>query len=302
MRLPLVSIVLSSVSAAVCAQSANERVIGAESCFQLARAAAQTCYDPRIGATESFDCEKARKSLSQCLEHLPPDTSAPSAASKAPTGIVLPGEPTGTVSSEKPSAPVSPGEPSGALPQEAPSPPVLLDKPRSTVSPEMPAKTVDSPANRPDANWVISETTSPVDFSPLFTAAIRSSSGVQDAPNTLVIRCRGLRTELMVRTEGTWHPSRASEVQVDYQIDAHSNVRLKWMASVDGKTASYRGDTVELLRSLPEGARLKINVFDSQGSGHEATFQLTGVDAIRKKIGSLCKWPPAANRVSLGKR
>jgi hypothetical protein len=30
---------------------------------------------------------------------------------------------------------------------------------------------------------------------------------LKDAPNTFAIRCRGLRTELMVRTEGTWRAS-----------------------------------------------------------------------------------------------
>ena len=32
----------------------------------------------------------------------------------------------------------------------------------------------------------------------------------------------------------------------------------QWTVSADGKTASYKDDAVELLRSLPEGARLKI--------------------------------------------
>jgi hypothetical protein len=164
----------------------------------------------------------------------------------------------------------------------------------------MPARTVDIPAKPPDTNWVVSETTSPVDYSPLITAAIRSTSGEKDAPNTLTIRCRQLRTELLLRTEGTWRASRSSEVQVDYQINDQSFVRLQWAASADGKTATYKDDAVGLLRSLPEGARLKINVFD--GPGHDATFQLTGLDAIRKKIAVACKWAPAADKMSSGKR
>jgi hypothetical protein len=72
--------------------------------------------------------------------------------------------------------------------------------------------------------------------------------------------------------------------------------------SADGKTASYKDDAVELLRSLPEGAQLKISVFNGQGSGQEATFQLTGLDGVRKKIGLACKWPSTADKVSSGKR
>ena len=125
---------------------------------------------------------------------------------------------------------------------------------------------------------------------------------VKDAPTTLAIRCRGRRTELLVRTEGTWRASRASEVQVDYQINDQPFVRLQWTASADGKTASYKDDAVGLLQSLPEGARLKINVLDGPGAGHEATFQLAGLDAVRKKIAVACKWAPAANKMSSEKR
>jgi hypothetical protein len=160
-----------------------------------------------------------------------------------------------------------------------------------------------SAQNQPaDTAWVVSETTSPVDYSPLITAVIHSTSSVKDAPNTLAVRCRGLRTELLLRTEGVWRALRASEVQVDYQINDQPFVRLQWTVSADGKTASYKDDAVELLRSLPEGARLKISVFDRQGLGQEATFQLTGLDSVRKKIGLACKWPSTADKMSSGKR
>jgi hypothetical protein len=76
----------------------------------------------------------------------------------------------------------------------------------------------------------------------------------------------------------------------------------RWTVSADGKTASYKDDAVELLRSLPEGARLKIGAFDRQGPRQEATFQLTGLDGVRKKIGLVCKWPPTADKLSSGKR
>jgi hypothetical protein len=155
--------------------------------------------------------------------------------------------------------------------------------------------------NQPaDTAWVVSETTSPVDYSPLITAVIRSTSSVKDAPNTLAVRCRGLRTELMLRMEGTWPASRASEVQVDYQINDQSFVRLQWTVSADGKTASYQDDAVGLLRSLPENARLKISLFDRQGLGQEATFQLTGLDSVRKKIGLACKWAPDSRQNVIG--
>jgi hypothetical protein len=140
-----------------------------------------------------------------------------------------------------------------------------------------------------------------VDYSPLVTAVIRSTTSLQDAPNTLVIRCLGPRTEVLLRTEGTWRASRASKVQVDYQIDDQPLVRLQWTTSADGKTASYGNDAVGFLQSLPEGARLKIKVLDRAGPGHEATFQLAGLDAVQKKIAVPCKWS-TADKMSSGAR
>jgi len=96
--------------------------------------------------------------------------------------------------------------------------------------------------------------------------------------------------------------SRAGEVQVDYQINDQPSVKLAWHASADGKTAIYKGDPVGLLQSLPEGARLKINVLDGPETGYEATFQLAGLDAVRDKIAAACKWPPVANKLSSEKR
>src|SRR5450432_4117739 len=52
---------------------------------------------------------------------------------------------------------------------------------------------------------------------------------------------------------------------------------------------------VGLLRSLPEAARLKINVLDEPDPSHEATFPLAGLDAVRGKIAAACQWPPVAN-------
>jgi hypothetical protein len=276
MRAPPIVIVLSVLGGAVCAQTANEAVKGLESCFELARANDAICSNPANSAVERLDClQKARTAQLECLEHTQSEMPAGSDRQEMPSGGASKDTPTGAVSTEKPAG---------------------------SGSPKALAKTTDIPSKPPDANWIISETTSPVDYSPLITAVMRVPSIAKDAPNTLAIRCRGLRTELLVRTEGTWRASRANEVQVDYQINDQPLVRLQWAVSVDGKTASYKDDAVDLLRSLPEGGRLKINVLGGQGPGHDATFQLLGFDAVRKKIAVACKWAPVTDKAAAGKR
>jgi hypothetical protein len=306
-----------------------------ESCFRSARGADSICSNPANDAVQRLDClQKARTSLLQCLEHVPPEIATGAASSEKaagkvtsetpsgtapvelPTATVVPDKPpaavssdksTAAASSDKPTAGVSADRPSADMPTAAvssdkPNAAVSSDKPAAAASTDLPARAVDIAPKPRDPNWIISETTSPVDYAPVMTAAIRVPFTVKHAPNTFAIRCRGGRTELLVRTEGTWRASRTREVQVDYQINDQPLVKLTWTASPDGKTAIYRDDAVGLLQSLPDGARLKINVLDEPGPSHEATFQLTGLDAVREKIAVACKWPPAANKVSSEKR
>ena len=308
MRALLIATALSAAGGAVCAQPGNAAPTGMESCFQSARGADSICSNPANDAVQRLDClQKARTTLLQCLEHVPQEivtgsvsseNTAGKVTSEPPSGTAPPELPTATVVPDKPTAGVSADKPAADKPSAAVSP----DKPAAAASPDLPARAVDIAPKPRDPNWIISETTSPVDYAPVMTAAIRLPFSVKHAPNTFAIRCRGGRTELLVRTEGTWRASRTREVQVDYQINDQPLVKLTWTASPDGKTAIYRDDAVGLLQSLPDGARLKISVLDEPGPSHEATFQLTGLDAVREKIAVACKWPPAANKVSSEKR
>jgi hypothetical protein len=150
----------------------------------------------------------------------------------------------------------------------------------------------------PAQSWIVSETMSPVDYSPMITATTSSQSVAKDAPAIFTIRCRGQRTDLLVSTEGSWRASRANELQVDLRVNDQPAVRMQWIASSDGRTAIFKDDAVRFLRSLPDGGRIMVSVSDSQGMAHEASFQLTGLNAIRQKIAAACKWTPAPDRVA----
>jgi hypothetical protein len=172
---------------------------------------------------------------------------------------------------------------------------VLSETPTGTA-------TRKTPSEVPRSNWVISETTSPIDYSPLLTALIRSTSQIKDAPSALMVRCVGQRTEFVVHTEGTWSATRGHELRVDYQVDDQPAVGLQWILSSDGKTATYKDDPVSFLQSLRDGARLKINVADRASSSHEATFQIDGWDVVRNKIGTACRWTRTTDKTSSGKQ
>ena len=284
------------------ARPANESMTGLESCFQAARIADTICSKLPNDPAQRLDCfQKTQAAQLECLERVQSETPAGPTTPKAPSETARP-EPAATATlPEAPSERVSPKQPSQTGSSEkSDSPPKVIvrtnppelpaptETPTGPIRPDIAPKTADVPARPTGMNWLISETTSPVDYSPLITAALHLPSNIKDAPSTLVIRCRALLTELQVRTEGTWRASPVGDVEVAYQINDQPFVRLPWAVSGHGKIASYKGEAVGLLQSLPEGAQLKISVFDGPGPGHAATFQLTGLDTVRKKLAVAC--------------
>jgi hypothetical protein len=306
----------------VSARSANESVSALESCFQAARVADTICSRLPDDPALRLDCfQKTRSAQLECLEHVLSETPAgsatttpskatrsePPASAAVPEGSskrVSPPAQTGTL--ETPSG-IRPAEKSNSPPKaivgtNPPEPPGSTETPTGGIRPVISPKTADVPARPIGTNWVISETTSPIDYSPLVTGLIRSTSQVKDSPSALVVRCLGPRTELLVRTDGTWATTRGSELRVDYQVNDQPAVGLQWVLSPDGKTATYKDDPVSLLQSLPDGVRLKINVADRTSSTHEATFQIDGWDVVRNKVGTACKWARTTDKTSFGKR
>jgi len=158
----------------------------------------------------------------------------------------------------------------------------------------------ERPARKTD--WILSDTTSPVDFSPLVTAVIHATSDVKDGPNSFVVRCRSQHTEVSIRTDEAWITPRGNELVVEYQINDQPMVRQPWIISSDGKTATYRNDPVELLRSIPEGATMKIAVTDKSNVRHETTFELTGLSSVRHKVGTSCNWASGTAKTSSDRR
>ena len=307
----------------VSARSANESVAALESCFQAARIADAICSKLSNDPGQRVDCfQKTRSAQLECLEHVLSETPAEPATPKTPSEATRSEPPASAALPEGSSERVSPPDQTGTLetPAGIPSaeksdsppkaivrtnpsePPGSTEAPTGAIRPDISPKTTDVPVRPTGTNWVVSETTSPVDYSPLVTALIHSTSQVKDAPSILAVRCRGQHTELLVRTNGTWATTRGGELRVDYQVNDQPAVGLQWILSSDGKTATYKDDPVSILQSLPDGARLKINVADRASSSHEATFQIDGWDVVRNKIGTACKWARTTDKTSSGKR
>ena len=148
-----------------------------------------------------------------------------------------------------------------------------------------------APAQPHSPNWIISETTSPVDYRPQITALTMARASSQDAPSSLAIHCRAQRTELTISTAGSWKPATDGEVKVVYRINEEPSVEQRWRSAETGRSLAFPGDVVRFLRSMPDGGQMLVKVYAGKGPPDESTFQLVGLDPVRRKIAAACNWP-----------
>jgi hypothetical protein len=331
-RARLIMVALLVSGRAVCAQPVDPAGRGLGVCLQAARAADDECAKLTDDPAARIECfHKARGAELECLDRAMSDTPPAGPGQETPAAAALAAPPTQPPAATSPDvapiaeppkaeAAVSPPEPptasiSASTPQtrdqqgkdQDTTPPANPDPVQATTASPPAASAEATQPHEPDtatlreSSWVVSETTSPVDFSPLITAVIRPASRLHDGPSNLAVRCRRGRTELSIWSETGWHSARSDAVMVDHRVNKEPIVRQMWSLSADARIATYKGDAVELLRSLPEGGLLSISLPDGDNSRREATFLLTGWTAIRQKIEKLCNWPPAG-RLTYGKR
>jgi hypothetical protein len=140
-------------------------------------------------------------------------------------------------------------------------------------------------------HWIVSETTSPVNYGPLVIATTSSRSNWNGA---LSIACRNGRTEVAIANiDASSRTRRNDDIMVTRQVSNEPVVEERWKASASGKGAVFAGDVVRFLRSLPDQGEMSVRVFDGQGLSHEARFLLDGLSLVRERVAAACKWPGA---------
>lgn len=140
-------------------------------------------------------------------------------------------------------------------------------------------------------NWIISETTSPVDYTPIVSASAFSRGAADGALMRLSIHCRGGRTELMV--SGPAFSSGGSDYVISYRINDGVPAHLAAGPPSVGAGAAFAGDVVRLLQSLPEEGHIAIRTSSRTGAAQDGHFSLSGLKTVREKLAAACKWPHA---------
>ena len=115
---------------------------------------------------------------------------------------------------------------------------------------ETPSRNLGQPARAAAGsdNWLVSETTSPVDYSPIVIASTLSRGGTA---MQLSIHCRA------------------------------------------GTGFAFGGEVVRLLQSLPDEGDFAVRLSTRTGPASEGHFLLDGLNMVREKLATACKWPHA---------
>lgn len=159
--------------------------------------------------------------------------------------------------------------------------------------------TADQAASRGD-NWTISQTTSPVDYSPV-ASATTSSHDASESALKLSIRCRGGRTELVVAGPGIL--GRGNDYSIAYRVNDGPQVRIAAAPPASGAGVAFGGDVIGLLQSLPDAGSFSVHLTPRTGVVLDGMFSLGGWEAVRAKLTVACKWShPAAKPNSDGPR
>ena len=160
-----------------------------------------------------------------------------------------------------------------------------LDKLSRSIAPPPPSS---APAA---GNWTISETTSPVDYTPIVVATTPSRGSDQSSAMQLSIHCRKGRTELVVA--GPTLSGHVEDYAVSYRINGKEPVQIAGGLPSFGAGAALKGDVVRLLQSLPEEGDIAVRLCSRKGGTREGYFSLNGLKVVREKLAAACKWPQA---------
>ena len=131
------------------------------------------------------------------------------------------------------------------------------------------------------SGWIVSETTSPIDYSPIATATTASRNLTDGAPIQLSIRCRGGRTELAL--SGKAITGRGDNYHLSYRVNGDQPVQLAGCRRHLAIGVAFKGDVVALLQQLPGDGELAVRLIPLSGSELDGIFSLNGLETAAGK-------------------
>ena len=138
------------------------------------------------------------------------------------------------------------------------------------------------------APWLVTDEKSPLDDSPLVSAALTSSDG----RSHLLMRCKDRKTEVAISIRG--FIKCGPDVRVVYRVDQSEATEIQWNAQSTCYLA-LAPSPIPFIRSLTDDGKIYVRMFDHHGAPHEALFNLGKVSDVRSRLAQACNWDGAAN-------
>jgi hypothetical protein len=138
-------------------------------------------------------------------------------------------------------------------------------------------------------NWVVSETTSPIDYSPVVIATATARGAPDGSGMKLSIACRGGTTSLVLGSPNAL-PA-ADGYSVSYAVDGGSATTLVATATPSGTGMALGGDVVDMLVSLPPQGEIAFRIVGRRGVTLEGRYSLASLKATRERMAVSCRWP-----------
>ena len=139
--------------------------------------------------------------------------------------------------------------------------------------------------------WIVSETTSPIDYTPITTATASYKGSPDGIAMLLSIQCRSGRTDLVL--DGPPIARRGQDYVVSYIVNNGQPVAVATGAPPSGTGISIRADVGSLLATLPDRGEITFRVTARQDGAWEGRYALAGLKTIRDRLAGPCKWPTA---------
>ena len=138
-------------------------------------------------------------------------------------------------------------------------------------------------------SWVVSETTSPIDYSPVVIATATARGAPDGSGMKVSIACRSGTTSLVL---GGPSPLPAGDrYAVSYAVDGGSPTTLAATAAPSGTGVALGGDVVRLLVSLPPQGEIAFRIVGRQDVTLEGRYSLAGLKTTRERMAVSCRWP-----------
>ncbi len=139
-------------------------------------------------------------------------------------------------------------------------------------------------------SWVVSETTSPLDYSPVVVATATASGAADGLGMRLSIACRSGTTSIVLG--GPRALPAGDNYTVSFAIDGGPPKPLATAAAPSGTGLALAGDVVGFLASLPAQGEIAFRISGRQDVTLEGHYSLAGLAITRERMAVSCRWPP----------